>query len=128
MLILLTLPKVDAYFARFHFLLPVIDKPFFLRKFANIMDNSHNLDIVRSETAFLSLLFAVFACAANLVQDSRLSTSERHDDGGMGMVYYERYVVVYTAELTHSTWLSGLSSCNISVILTLKLLMFNASF
>ena len=88
----LLFPKVDAYFARFHFLLPVIDKPFFLRKFTNIMDNSHNLDIIRSETAFLSLLFAVFACAANLVQDSRLTTSERHDDGGMGMVYYERYV------------------------------------
>lgn len=128
MLISLTLPKVDAYFARFHFLLPVIDKPFFLRKFANIMDNSHNLDIVRSETAFLSLLFAVFACAANLVQDTRLSTSERHDDGGMGMVYYERYVVVYIAEPTHLTWFSGLSSCNISVIPALKLLMFSASF
>lgn len=98
MVISLTVSKVDAYFARFHFLLPVIDKPFFLRKFTNIMDNSHNLDVIRSETAFLSLLFAVFACAANLVQDSRLSTSERHDDGGMGMVYYERYVVVYAAE------------------------------
>lgn len=74
--------------------MPVIDKPFFLRKFAHIMDNTQNLDIVRSETAFLSLVFALFACAANLVQDSRLSTSGRHDDGGMGMVYYERYVVV----------------------------------
>ena len=95
--------KVDAYFARFHFLLPVVDKPLFLRKFANIMDNSHNLDIVRSETPFLSLVFAVFACAANLVQDSRLSTSERHDDGGMGMVYYERYVVVCAAESAHLT-------------------------
>lgn len=78
--------------------MPVIDKPFFLRKYANIMDNAHNLDIVRSETAFLSLLFALFACAANLVQDSRLSISERHDDGGMGMVYYERYVVVYVTD------------------------------
>jgi hypothetical protein len=90
------------------------------------MDNSHNLDIVRSETPFLSLVFAVFACAANLVQDSRLSTSERHDDGGMGMVYYERYVVVYS-EPAHLSWLLGLSSCNISVIPILKLLMFNAS-
>ena len=108
--------------------MPVIDKPSFLRKFANIMDSTHNLDIIRSETAFLSLLFAVFACAANLVQDSRLSISERHDDGGMGMVYYERYVAVYTAEPTHLTWLSGLSSCSISVIPILKLLMFNASF
>jgi hypothetical protein len=86
----LTLPKVDAYFARFHFLLPVLDKPSFLRKYSNMMDNSHDLDIVRSETAFLSLLFAVFACAANLVEDGR----ERHDDGGMGMVYYERALVL----------------------------------
>lgn len=53
------------------------------------MDNQHDLDIIRSEAAFLSLVFAVFACAANLVQDPRLAT-ERHDDGGMGMVFYER--------------------------------------
>jgi len=81
--------------------MPVIDKPFFLRKFTNIMDNTHNLDIIRSETAFLSLVFAVFACAANLVQDSRLSASGRLDDGGMGMVYYERYVVVYATDCAH---------------------------
>ncbi|KAF8164985.1 fungal-specific transcription factor domain-containing protein [Crassisporium funariophilum] len=85
---------VEAYFARFHFLMPVVDKPFFLRKFGNIMDNTHNLDVVRSETAFLSLMFAVFACAANLVEDPRLATSERHDDGGMGMVYYERALIL----------------------------------
>jgi len=70
--------------------MPVIDKPYFMQLYTNIMDNTHNLDVVRSETPFLSLLFAVFACAANLVQDPRLTTSERQDDGGMGMVYYER--------------------------------------
>ncbi|PPQ77711.1 hypothetical protein CVT25_011146 [Psilocybe cyanescens] len=84
---------VAAYFARLHFLMPVVDKPFFLRKFAHIMDNQHDLEVIRSETAFLSLLFAVFACAANLTQDSRLAT-ERHDDGGMGMVYYERALIL----------------------------------
>lgn len=54
------------------------------------MDNQHDLDTLRSEIAFLSLIFAVFACAANLVEDPRLAISEHHDDGGMGMVYYER--------------------------------------
>ncbi|KAF8974598.1 fungal-specific transcription factor domain-containing protein [Flammula alnicola] len=85
---------VAAYFARFHFLMPVIDKPYFMRKYGHIMDNTHDLDLVRSETAFLSLMFAVFACAANLVEDPRLTTSERHDDGGMGMVYYERALIL----------------------------------
>ena len=84
--------QVEAYFARFHFLMPVIDKPSFLRRYENIMDNTHDHVLVRNETAFLSLLFAVFACAAHLDDDPRLTTSERHDDGGMGMVYYELYV------------------------------------
>ena len=70
--------------------MPVIDKPYFMRQYTNLMDNTHNLDVIRSETPFLSLVFAVFACAANLVQDPRLTTSGRQDDGGMGMVYYER--------------------------------------
>jgi len=70
--------------------MPIIDKPSFMGTYAHIMDNYQSLEIVRAETPFLSLLFAVFACAANLVQDPRLATSDRHDDGGMGMVYYER--------------------------------------
>lgn len=41
------------------------------------------------ETAFISLVFAVFACAARFVEDPRLSTGQ-DDDGGFGMVYYER--------------------------------------
>ncbi|PPQ82937.1 hypothetical protein CVT24_012850 [Panaeolus cyanescens] len=85
---------VDAYFQRFHFLLPVIDKPSFIKKYTEVMENSHDLEVVRSETAFLSLLFSVFACAANLVQDPRLNTSARQDDGGMGMVYYERALIL----------------------------------
>ena len=89
------LSKVDAYFARFHFLMPIIDKPSFLRQYNTVMNNTQDLHLVRAETAFISLVFAVFACAANLVQDPRLSTSERLDDGGMGMVYYERCVLPY---------------------------------
>lgn len=72
--------------------MPVIDKPAFLRQYNKMMDNRNDHVFARSETAFLSLLFAVFSCAAPLVQDARLATGERADDGGMGMVYYERYV------------------------------------
>ncbi|KAF9485389.1 hypothetical protein BDN70DRAFT_871438 [Pholiota conissans] len=85
---------VAAYFSQFHFLMPVIDKPDFMRRYNVMMDNTHDLEMVRNETAFLSLMFALFACAANLVEDPRLTTSDRHDDGGMGMVYYERALVL----------------------------------
>ncbi len=74
--------------------MPVIDKPSFLLQYTNVMNNTHDRNLARSQTAFISLIFAVFACAASLVQDPRLSTSERPDDGGMGMVYYERYVSI----------------------------------
>jgi hypothetical protein len=70
--------------------MPVIDKPSFLRRYKNIMDNKDDHVVARSEAAFLSLIFAVFACAADLVQDPRIG--DRRDDGGMGMFYYERYV------------------------------------
>ena len=41
------------------------------------MDNNQNLEVVRAETPFISLVFAVFACAANLVQEPRsVATSE----------------------------------------------------
>lgn len=72
--------------------MPVIDKPSFLQQYQNIMNNTQNHALIRNETAFISLIFAVFACAANLVQDDRLSMNGRTDEGGMGMVYYERYV------------------------------------
>ena len=47
------------------------------------------MQLARNETAFIALVFAVFACAAQLVDDPRLK-GEKEDDGGMGMVYYER--------------------------------------
>jgi hypothetical protein len=80
---------VDAYFSQLHFLIPIIDKPSFMRLYTHVMDNTHDPHVARGETAFLCLLFAVFACAAQLVNDPRLNTENR-DDGGMGMVYYER--------------------------------------
>ncbi|KAF8665799.1 hypothetical protein AX16_000244 [Volvariella volvacea WC 439] len=85
---------IDAYFARLHFLMPIIDKPSFLRQYKYVMDNRHDQTLSRRETPFLSLIFAIFACAVPLVQDPRLSTSDRTDDGGMGMVYYERALIL----------------------------------
>ncbi|KAF6762750.1 fungal-specific transcription factor domain-containing protein [Ephemerocybe angulata] len=85
---------VDAYFSRLHYLMPVIDKPTFLAKYKLLMDNTSNPTWARTETPFLSLVFSVFACAASLVQDPRLAVSGRDDDGGMGMVYYERALIL----------------------------------
>ncbi|TFY72503.1 hypothetical protein EVG20_g500 [Dentipellis fragilis] len=82
---------VDAYFSRFHFLIPIIDKPTFMRDYKHIMDRTHDYHLARHKTAFIALIFAVFACAAQLVDDPRLK-GDKEDDGGMGMVYYERRV------------------------------------
>lgn len=51
------------------------------------MDHTDDVALARSQTAFVALVFAVFACAARIVDDERLYDS---DDGGLGMVYYER--------------------------------------
>lgn len=88
----LILPQVAAYFTRLHFLMPVIDKPSFMVRYEKLMANRHDPVSARNEAAFMALVFAVFACAARLIDDPRLATSESLDDGGMGMVYYERYV------------------------------------
>lgn len=74
------------------------------------MDNMADLKFVRSEAAFISLVFAVFACSASLVDDTRLSISESMDDGGMGMVYYERCVK------PHGVWLH-INSNSISALI-----------
>ncbi|KAK2466519.1 hypothetical protein APHAL10511_002161 [Amanita phalloides] len=85
---------VDVYFSRLHFLMPVVDKPSFLEQYHHFMDNKENLRFVRSQTGFLSLVFAVFACSAPLVNDSRLTMDNRIDEGGMGMIYYERALIL----------------------------------
>ncbi|KAJ7228882.1 fungal-specific transcription factor domain-containing protein [Mycena pura] len=97
---------INAYFSRYHFLNPVIDKPSFLRKYYQIIDNATDPVTARSETPFLALVFSVFACAANLVDDTRLSVSQSSDDGGMGMVYYERALILQymshaSTQITH---------------------------
>jgi len=83
--------KVDTYFERFHFLMPILDKPSFMSRYKQLMVKRRDADFIQPEAAFMSVVFAVFACAARLVNDPRL-TGENPDDGGIGMVYYERYV------------------------------------
>lgn len=90
---------IHAYFKRYHSLIPVLDKPTFLRQYNYVMDNTHDVHVARGEAPFLSLLFAVFACAAQLIDDTRLNT-EHKDDGGMGMVYYERALILH--HISHS--------------------------
>ncbi|THH06739.1 hypothetical protein EW146_g9520 [Bondarzewia mesenterica] len=85
---------VDAYFSKFHFLMPVVDKPTFTRQYNYLMDHTKDLQLARTETSFIALVFAVFACAAQLVDDPRLK-GEQEDDGGMGMVYYERALILH---------------------------------
>ena len=70
--------------------MPVIDKPSFLRDYEYLMNHTNDVHIARSQTAFIALVCAVFACAAKLIDDPRLSI-EGLDDAGMGMIYYERY-------------------------------------
>lgn len=86
--------QVDAYFSRFHFLMPVIDKLSFVRRYAYIMANLGDKKIAAEQTAFLALVNAVFACAAKQVDDPRLSSGEGLDESGMGMIYYERCVLI----------------------------------
>ncbi|EMD41046.1 hypothetical protein CERSUDRAFT_131540 [Gelatoporia subvermispora B] len=85
---------VDTYFARYHFLMPVIDKPSFLRDYKYLMDHTHDPNLARKRTAFIALVCAVFAVAARSVDDPRLSR-EGLDDAGMGMVYYERALILH---------------------------------
>ena len=89
----LTIPnrkQTEAYFSRFHFLLPVVDKPSFLRQYRLLMDSTRDPHAVGVDTAFVALTFAVFAIAVRFVDDPRLVT-EKADEGGMGTIYYERY-------------------------------------
>ncbi|KAJ3523020.1 hypothetical protein NM688_g8792 [Phlebia brevispora] len=85
---------VEAYFSRFHFLMPIIDKPSFLKRYDFLMDHTNDANLARAETPFIALVNAVFACAAKMVDDPRLSAGEGLDDGGMGMVYYERALIL----------------------------------
>ncbi|TDL29327.1 hypothetical protein BD410DRAFT_758089 [Rickenella mellea] len=85
---------VDAYFTRLHYLLPVVDKPSFMNAYNHLMDNHADVGLARTQTAFVALVFAIFACAARIVDDDRLH-EESSDEGGTGMVYYERALILH---------------------------------
>ncbi|KAF9221902.1 hypothetical protein BS17DRAFT_796729 [Gyrodon lividus] len=85
---------IEAYFQRFHFLMPVLDKPLFMARYRHLMGRRGDTSFIQAEAAFISVVFAVFACAARLVDDPRL-TGDRPDDGGMGMIYYERALILH---------------------------------
>lgn len=53
------------------------------------MDNAHDPHAAGIDTAFIALTFSVFAIAARFLDDPRLATG-KGDEGGMGMIYYER--------------------------------------
>ncbi|KAG5220789.1 zinc cluster transcription factor [Salix suchowensis] len=64
--------------------------------------NKHDVTHVRSEAAFVALVFAVYACAAHLVDDKRLTLGRSMDEGGMGMVYYERALILQYISHAHT--------------------------
>lgn len=76
--------------------MPVVDKPSFLAKYHILMENTQNVVFHRQEAAFIALVNAIFACGARIVDDPRLASKpgENEELGNMGMVYYERSVVV----------------------------------
>ncbi|KAI9001236.1 fungal-specific transcription factor domain-containing protein [Trametes punicea] len=86
---------VDAYFARFHFLMPVLDKPEFMRRYTYLMDHQNDAAFIRNHTAFVASVCAVFAVASRFVDDPRLTKFDNLDDAGMGMVYYERALILH---------------------------------
>ena len=73
--------------------MPVLDKPDFVRRYRYLMENQTDPHLVRSNPAFVALVCAVFAVASRFVDDPRLTSTDNQDEGGMGMVYHERYVV-----------------------------------
>lgn len=94
---------VNAYFERFHHTLPVLDSRSFMTKYKRLVEarkqaeergEASSLGTSKSEAAFVSVVFAVYAIAARFVDDDRLKLDEKAEEGeetgGMGMVYYER--------------------------------------
>ncbi|KAH9943098.1 fungal-specific transcription factor domain-containing protein [Epithele typhae] len=86
---------VEAYFARFHFLMPVLDKPDFMRRYRFLMDHQGDFQFIRTHAPFVALVCAVFAVASRFVDDPRLTMSDIADEAGMGMVYHERALILH---------------------------------
>ncbi|PIL36804.1 transcription factor [Ganoderma sinense ZZ0214-1] len=86
---------VDAYFARFHFLMPVLDQPDFMHRYRLLMDNLTDPHFIRTNAPFVALVCSVFAVASRFVDDPRLTTPDNLDEAGMGMVYHERALILH---------------------------------
>ncbi|KAG9016252.1 hypothetical protein FRB90_003606 [Tulasnella sp. 427] len=98
---------VDAYFEKFHHTMPVLDSISFRKKYQRLMDARRQAEekgetpvfgSSKSDAGFVSVVFAVYAVAARFVDDERLKTDEEgevEETGGMGMVYYERAMILY---------------------------------
>lgn len=87
---------VQAYFERFHFLLPVLDKPSFLVRYKHLMDNNGTGE----QVGFIAVVFAVFACAARFLDDSRIKSAHYMDPRGTAMIFYERAMMLYIIDHT----------------------------
>ncbi|KAG8820684.1 hypothetical protein FRC17_010075 [Serendipita sp. 399] len=79
---------VEAYFERFHFLLPVLDKPSFLLRYTRLMDNDGKGEL----PGFVAVVFAVFTCAARFMDDPRIKSGHYKEPRGTAMIFYERRV------------------------------------
>ncbi|EJF59494.1 hypothetical protein DICSQDRAFT_181859 [Dichomitus squalens LYAD-421 SS1] len=65
---------VGAYFARFHFLMPILDNPDFMRQYRYLLDRP---------------------VLSRFVDDLRLKTTDHLKEAGMGMVYHERALILH---------------------------------
>jgi hypothetical protein len=81
--------QVQAYFDRFHFLLPVLDKPSFLLRYQTLMDNNGKGE----QPGIVAVVFAVFAVAARFLDDPRIKSEHHMDPRGTAMIFYERCVL-----------------------------------
>ncbi|KZO93208.1 hypothetical protein CALVIDRAFT_540196 [Calocera viscosa TUFC12733] len=107
---------VDAYFARFHHTLPVLDKITFLAKYHDHMERG----TYRDDAGFQSTIFGVFAIAARFHNDPRLGDVNK--DGGLAMTFYDRAMILHfigatKTQLAHVQCVvllsSFLASCNL---------------
>lgn len=85
---------VGLYFNQFHYTFPVLYKPHFMEQY-------RQLYIVRKETGwdrnFLSVFFAVCACASSLV------ASDGNNSTFPGLEYYERALLVHYSTTGQAT-------------------------
>ena len=83
---------INLYFDQLHFIMPVIYKPHFMQRYQILLNGhqSENLDV-----AFLSVFFAVCACASGLLPRENGSSSTAAQYYGPGLQYYESAVLLH---------------------------------